>query len=241
MVVLNTNSGGTYFGNGGQAVEYDIGDNVDLSFEYYLPNGGILQVGLFDKEFNNHIVTSFQRRLYVGTDPTFAGLMVGHSTYSNVSDAYARGIEAAYHQQFQWLPKPFDSFGIEGYVTVLDSHINQYDTTLPGTSQLSRNLAGFCEAHEIQARLSAECVSKELFFLGGSKAFDSIQDNRLTMDFTTIYRLLPDWTIYFNAKNLTNEPLRFYYGEGKSFPIQRESYDATFEGGIRAKFQARQV
>ncbi len=212
------------------------GDNFDLSFEYYLPNGGILQVGLFDKEFSNYIVTSFQRRLYVGTDPTFAGLMVGYSTYSNVSDAYARGIEAAYHQQFQWLPKPFDGFGIESNVTIVDSHINQYDTTLPGTSRLSWNLAGFYEAHGIQARLSAEYVSKELFSLGSSKAFDSIQDNRLTMDFTTSYRFLPNWTVYFNAKNLTNEPLRFYSGEGKSFPIQREIYDVTFEGGIRAKF-----
>jgi outer membrane receptor protein involved in Fe transport len=107
---------------------------------------------------------------------------------------------------------------------------------LPGTSRLTWNLAGFYEAHGIQTRLSAEYVSEELFSLGGSKAFDVIQDARLTVDFTASYRVLPNWTIYFNAKNLTDEPLRFFYGQGRSFPVQREIYDVTYEGGIRARF-----
>lgn len=98
-----------------------------------------------------------------------------------------------------------------------------------------------------QAEVAAETAPvggmcfQEIVSLGGSKAFKLIQDKRLTMDFTTSYRLLPDWTIYFNGRNLTNELLRFYYGEGKSFPIQRAIYDVTFEGGIWAILQARQV
>ncbi|MDB5468201.1 MAG: TonB-dependent receptor, partial [Phenylobacterium sp.] len=40
---------------------------------------------------------------------------------------------------------------------------------------------------------------------------------------------------YFNAKNLTNAPLRFYLGSA-SYPIQREYYDQTFEAGVRARF-----
>ena len=34
------------------------GDNYDVDFEYYLHNGGIISVGLFDKEFQNYIVTN---------------------------------------------------------------------------------------------------------------------------------------------------------------------------------------
>jgi TonB-dependent receptor len=222
------------------------GNNFDVSVEYYMDGGGILQVGAFDKEFDNYIVSQFQRRLYDGTDPEFAGMIVGYTTYANRSDAYARGVEAAYHQQFSWLPGLWNGLGVDANVTLVDSHIEEYDAAtsatghaesglLPGTSKVTGNLAGFYEAHGLQLRLAGEYVSKELFALGGSQAADSIQDNRLTLDFTSSYRLNGNWTVYFSAKNLTNAPLRFYVNNS-SFPIQREYYDQTYEAGVRARF-----
>src|SRR5205814_643522 len=80
----------------------------------------------------------------------------------------------------------------------------------PGASRFTANLAGFYEANGLQLRLAAEYVSKELFSLGGSKASDTIQDSRLTLDFTSSYQVAQHWTAYFNVKNITNEPLRFY-------------------------------
>ncbi|MDB5450914.1 MAG: TonB-dependent receptor [Phenylobacterium sp.] len=222
------------------------GANFDLSLEYYMDGGGVVQLGVFDKEFDNYIVRQFQRRLYVGSDPTFAGLLVGYSTYANRSGAYARGAEAAYHQQFSWLPGLWSGLGVDANVTLVDSHIQEYDAAtsssghaesglLPGTSRATGNLAGFYEAHGLELRLAGEYVSKELFSLGGSKATDTIQDDRLTLDFTSSYRLTSSWTVYFNAKNLTNAPLRFYLAN-VNYPIQREYYDETFEAGVRARF-----
>jgi TonB-dependent receptor len=222
------------------------GNNFDLSFEYYLPKGGILQVGAFDKEFSNYIVDQFQRRLYTGTDPTFQGLMVGYTTFANRGGAWARGLEAAYHQQFLFLPGFWSGFGLDANVTLVDSHILEYDAAtsatghdesglLPGTSRLTWNAAAFYEDHGLQLRIAAEYVSKELFSLGGSKATDTIQDHRLTVDFTSSYQVTKTWTVYFNVKNITNEPLRFYVNNS-SFPIQREFYEQTFEAGIRARF-----
>jgi hypothetical protein len=40
--------------------------------------------------------------------------------------------------------------------------------------------------------------------------------------------------VYFNAKNLTNAPLRFYEGSPNR-PIQREYYDVTLEGGAKIR------
>jgi TonB-dependent receptor len=222
------------------------GNNFDVSLEYYMDGGGILQLGAFDKEFDNYIVSQFQRRLYDGSDPEFAGMIVGYTTYANRSGAYARGLEAAYHQQFAWLPGLWNGLGVDANVTLVDSHIEEYDAAtsatghaesglLPGTSKVTGNLAAFYEAHGLQLRLASEYVSKELFALGGSKAADSIQDNRLTLDFTSSYRMNGNWTVYFNAKNLTNAPLRFYVNNS-SFPIQREYYDQTYEAGVRARF-----
>lgn len=220
------------------------GNDFDLSFEYYLPRGGIVQFGLFDKEFENYIVTDVTRKKDTNND-ILNGDIVTYSTYSNVSGAYARGGEVAYHQQYTWLPKPFDGFGIDANVTVVASQIREYSalttgTTdqyglLPGTSQLTWNLAGFYEAHGLEARISAEYVSKELFGLGGIKSADTIQDSRLTADFTASYRLTRNWKLYFAAKNLTDAPLRFYVNN-PSFPIQREYYEQTFQFGIKAHF-----
>lgn len=223
------------------------GQNFDLSIEYYLPHGGILQIGAFDKEFDNYIVKQFQKRLYSGTDPEFAGLNVGYTTFANRGGAYARGLEAAYHQQFEFLPDLWKGFGVDANVTLVESHIQEYDAAtsgtgraesglLPGTSRQTWNLAGFYEAHGVQVRLAGEYVSRELFGLGGQKSLDVIQDDRLTMDFSSSYQITSSWTVYFNAKNLTNEPLRFHYGAGTRFPIQREYYDVTYEAGLRTKF-----
>ncbi len=220
------------------------GNNFDLSFEYYLPRGGIVQFGLFDKEFQNYIVTDLVRKLDTNND-VLNGDIVAYSTYSNASGAYARGGEFAYHQQYYWLPKPFDGFGIDANLTAVASGIREYTAAtsgttdqyglLPGTSQLTWNLAGFYEAHGFQARISAEYVSKELFGLGGAKNLDTIQDSRLTADFTASYQILRNWKLYFAAKNLTNAPLRFYVNN-PSFPIQREFYEQTFLFGIKAHF-----
>ena len=106
---------------------------------------------------------------------------------------------------------------------------------MPGTSQLTWNLAGFYEAYGFEARLAAEYVSHSLFGLGGDKSLDTIQDDRLTLDFGSSYKINKNFTLYFNAKNLLNTPLRYYEGSPDR-PIQREIYDITLEGGVRASF-----
>ena len=222
-----------------------FGNNFDLDVEYYLPGGGILQAGLFDKEFTNYIVPRVQNN--VPNSPLApTGELADITTYENISSAYARGLQAAYHQKFLFLIKPLDGFGIDGNVTLVDSHIQEYtaaqDLTgqaenglLPGTSRLTWNLAGFYEAYGLQARIAAEYVSHSLFGLGGDKARDVIQDDRLTLDFTSSYQITKNYGVYFEAKNLLNTPLRYYEGSADR-PIQREFYDVTIEGGIRLKY-----
>jgi TonB-dependent receptor len=221
------------------------GNNFDLDLEYYLPRGGILQIGAFDKEFSNYIVS--ENRL-VNSDPRILNnsAPITITTFANIATAYARGVEAAYHQQFVWLPDPLNGFGVESNVTLVDSHFQEYDAVtsgtgqaqfgpLPGTSRVTANFAGFYEAHGAEARLSGEYVGAELFSLGGSKVADTIQDNRLTLDFASSYALNKNWNIYFNAKNLLNSPLRFYK-DNASFPVQREFYDVTYEAGVKVRF-----
>ena len=210
------------------------GDNFDFSLEYYLPEGGIVQFGAFDKQFDNYIVS----RTRVGTDPRLPGVSsVRFFTYDNVS-AWARGMEVAYHQKFTWLPHPFQGLGIEANATAVDSEVQLRSGEkhlLPATSRLTYNIAGFYEAYGAEVRLAGEFVSHSLFSIGDGTASDVLQDDRFTLDLTASYQVTPTWNVYFNAKNLTDEPLRYYEGASNR-PIQREFYDVTFEGGVRARF-----
>ena len=229
------------------------GDNFDFSIEYYLPNSGIVQLAAFDKEFSNYIVPRVQNGV---SSPLFADGGTGTiMSYVNIPSAYARGLTVAYHQKFSWLPKPLDGFGIEGNFTYVDSHILEYDAStsltglneygmLPGTSEITWNVAAFYEAYGVETRLSAEYISHSLFGLSGNggsngqqgdQSLDTYQDSRFLLDLTSSYKINKTWTVYFNAKNLTNQPLRYYEGYSNR-PIQREFYDITFEGGVRAHF-----
>ncbi|HEX3406524.1 MAG TPA: TonB-dependent receptor [Caulobacteraceae bacterium] len=221
-----------------------LGQNFDLSFEYYMADGGILQIGAFDKEFTNYIAPRIQ--LGVTNDPLAPGQLANVTTFLNIPSAYARGVDADYHERFVWLAKPFDGLGVDANVTFVDSHIVEYTAAqsltglqqnglLPGTSPITWNIAGFYEAYGFDLRLAAQYVEHSLFGLGGDKSRDVIQDNRTTLDFTSAYHVNQHWTVYFNAKNLLNTPLRYY--EGFPFrPIQREFYDVTYEAGVRAHF-----
>jgi len=225
------------------------GNNFDLDIEYYMPNGGIVQIGLFDKEFENYIFTHIVRN---ATDPLFndPANITGKATGTVVSfsneSGYARGLEAAYHQKFTNLPGLFAGIGVDANFTVVDSRFLEYDAatsgtglaehnSLPGTSHITWNLAGFYELHGLELRLSTEYVGRSLFGLGGDKSLDTVQDKKLNMDLTGSYQFDKHWTAYFSAKNLTDAPLRYFEGSHDR-PIQREFYGQTYEAGVRAKF-----
>ncbi|MDB5448159.1 MAG: TonB-dependent receptor, partial [Phenylobacterium sp.] len=208
------------------------GYNFDVSAEYYLPHSGIASLGLFDKEFTDFIVARQVRGPY----PGLVGI-VSQTTFGNVSNARARGVEAAYVQKFDWLPAPFDGLGLDTNATFVDTRVELRPgemVTMPGTSNWTANASAFYEAHDLQLRLAYQYVAKTLFGIGGSRATDIFQDARGTLDFTSQYQINPRVAVYFNAKNLLDTPLRFYEGS-KNRPIQREFYDITVEGGVKLR------
>ena len=231
------------FTAGNPDLKATTGNNFDVDIEYYMPNGGIIQAGVFDKEFQNYIFRA--SRLNVA-DPIFLGQKGDFFSFFNES-GYARGVELAYHQKFTMLPSLFSGLGVDANITWVDSRFKEYDATisatgkdqfgpLPGTSHVTWNLAGFYEDHGLAVRLSAAYVGQSLFGLSGNdKSQDTIQDRKLNMDFTSSYQFTPNWNGYFNVKNLLNTPLRYYQGT-RALPIQREIYGQTYEVGVRAKF-----
>ena len=226
-----------YISTGNPNLKPTTGDNFDLSLEYYLNDGGIVQFGAFDKEFQNYVLS---RTLTAASDlrlPNWTGV-VHLVSFGNIGSSYARGLEAAYQQKFSFLPKPFDGFGLEGNITYVSSSGAPRpgeNEALPGTSPMTFNASVFYEANGLSLRVASEYVGHSLYQVGGDRATDNFEDSRYTLDFTSSYDFTQNVSVYFNVKNITNAPLRIFEGYS-NWVIQREFYDQTYETGIRLKF-----
>jgi TonB-dependent receptor len=235
--------GGQVVTTGNPYLKPTTSNNFDLSLEYYLPNAGVISVGLFDKEMRNYIIASTFRAPYPLSGSTSPFLW---QSFANVSGAYARGIEASYVNKFTTLPAPFNGLGIDANVAYVDSsvalHAGLPSQPLPGTFEYTGNAALFYEKGPVNLRLAMQYESKALFGVGGSPtAFtyatistDVYEDKRVTLDLSGSYDFTHNVKFYASVKNLTDAPLRFYEGTSNR-PIQREFYGQTYEAGVKVK------
>ncbi|MFX5562796.1 hypothetical protein ABTD73_20310, partial [Acinetobacter baumannii] len=79
----------------------------------------------------------------------------------------------------------------------------------------------------MQARLSLLHVDPAIFQIGGADGLDVFEAQRTTLDFTSSFEVNRHVTVYFNAKNLLDTPLRYYEGSNNR-TIQREFYDVSY-------------
>jgi TonB-dependent receptor len=224
---------------GNPALKPTLGQNFDLTLEYYPGDGQIAALGLFYKQFKDYILLTQQRPL--GYDfPGLTNITTTVDSYSN-GPAHADGIEGQYQQQLTFLPAPFDGFGYSGNFTLVDSraqiHPGIYGL-LPSTSKVTWNAAVFYERGPIEFRIASDYVGQNLFAFGTTEgnATDVYSRHRLTLDLGSSYAILHQMKVYFDAKNLLNTPLEFTEGPSDSRPIQREFYDITLLAGVRLSF-----
>jgi TonB-dependent receptor len=212
-------------------------NNFDVSIEKYLPNAGILSLGLFDKEIKNYIVNN---NLGIVIDPA-SGLPLKHNTYANAGPSYARGLELNWEQRFTELPGPLSGLGAGANLTLVDSRFEirpGEHSRLPSTSKETWNATIFYEKYGLGLKVAAYSVSADLFSIGGDRTSDVYNAQRTSMDFGSTYAFSKQLGIYFNIKNLLNTPHRFYQGTPDR-PIQREFYSQDYLFGVRYDFEGK--
>ena len=225
---------------GNPSVKATTAQNIDLTAEYYLPAGGLASAGLFYKSFSNYIVPTV--RFVPGSEfpPYFsANQIVELDSFENIGAAQAEGVELQYVQQFIFLPQPFDGFGFDGNLTLVDSRgdIRVGEShTLPQTSPFNYNAAIFYEKAPFELRLAASYVSANLWQVGTDAGGDLYSQPRLRLDFGGSYAVTNNVSWYVDVKNITNTRLEFTQTNNVNFPVQREFYDTDFFTGIRVQF-----
>ncbi len=144
---------------------YDV-TSFDASAEYYFSRSSVVALSVFRKDFRNFIVTATQgltnaSAAGLGIDPTtLLGVVTDYdiTTKFNVKDpGHYNGVEASYSQNFSFLPKPFNTLGL------------QINGTLVSIDPIKTNMV-FSSTDANLNRVVLEQVNKTLEFASVKKA-----------------------------------------------------------------------
>ena len=243
---VSTSPSANTISQGNPALRPTTAYSIDFSIEHFTENGSLASLGLFDKELKNYIVQTVTN-VPVGLlppTPIYAGFSsptVAITDYTNISQARAAGFELAWEQKFTALPGFLRGLGAGANWTWVSSRGDigrGYTSQLPSTAKNTVNAGIFYEQGPLELKLAGYFTSRVLFnpSLGTpSGAQDSYQDRRILLDFGVQYRVTEVVGLYFDAKNLTNDAMRYSEGS-QNRPIQREFYGRTLLGGVNLKF-----
>jgi TonB-dependent receptor len=199
--------------------------NVDLSYENYLPNVGLISAGVFYKLINNFIYTESIN------DFEYKGTTYDAQTPKNGEVATVQGLELAFQR----------TLGKSGFAKNLNLYTNATFTAsqttgvrdgeniaLAGTAPIMLNASLAYDAKKFTARVSFNHAQGYVDEYGGDAYTDSFYGDQSFVDINAYYALTPKLRVFIDLNNLTNQPLRYYQFE-EQYTMQMEYY------GFRAK------
>lgn len=212
-------------------------NNFDVSAEWYFARGGLLAVGAFAKLIDNPIFT--QSTLFTDIDfanRRFARLTISQPLNADKGEIY--GIEAAYQQQFTFLPGFLAGFGIELNGTLVDSELTLPDgrtSSFPSQSDFLYGAQLFYQRGPVEASIAYHNTGHSLIAAGGAEFQDQYNDDLRRLDAKISVELLTGVSVFAEAQNLTDEPTRQYQAGNSEWLTQNERYGRTFWAGFSAR------
>ena len=206
--------------------------NLDLSFERYIGDAGLLSLGVFNKSIDGYIVETV-----TDNHPDFPGFEV--TTSINGDKATVFGAELNWQQQLDWLPGAWSGLLVGASATWLDTEFDAgmadragEKFMLPRASrQVYSGHIGY-EYGPLSTRLAAVHRSEYLDSIGDSRDYDVYVAPHTQMDFSLDIKLGQRVSLYLEASNLLDEPLELYQGNS-SRTLQLEEYGRTYAIGVK--------
>lgn len=182
--------------------------NADASLDYYFSRTSYASIAGFYKKLQNFIISGQQPEEYFGL--TF----IANRPY-NAQDGEVWGFEAAVQTTFDFLPAPFDHLGGSANYTKVNSSI-RFDPSLSnqtfnveGLSD-SANLVLFYEDSVFQLRGAYNWRAPFLRQTFGPQSQPENINGYHQIDLSASIRVTPNFAIYADVLNLTNEDFRSY-------------------------------
>lgn len=209
-----------------------ISSNLDLSVEYYTSRASLISAALFYKDVSDFIATNTTEQII----PGFENLgVVRVIRPENVASAKVRGFELGVTQFLDFLPAPFDGFGVIANYTYADSK-DSNGFPLVATSKHSYNLVGLFEKGPISARIAYNWRDDAVFEF--TQGRPEVIAARSQLDAQIGYAITDNFTLSLQAQNLTPEDSatveisNFQRNAINSYALS----ERRFTVGIRAKF-----
>lgn len=225
--------------------------NFDLSTDYYFESVGMVSLGVFYKRLNNVNTNEVWKS---AVDPNIpAGLLNADGDMPqyqitkpiNAYDARLFGVEVALERDFGFIAPALKCFGFYGTYTYTHSstlnhrfeHRSMDDAgvvRMTGSPEHTANASLYFEKKGISVRLSWNTSSAFVDELGTVAALDRYYDsvNYLDLNASYTWGKQTKYTVYANATNLLNQPLRYYQGT-KDRTMQSEYYGVRVNAGVK--------
>ena len=194
-------------------------DSVEGSLEYYDGKVGFFSLGAFYKKLKSFISSETTVEPYSETGYPLSFLLPGQtgsvlynvSQPVNVNGADIKGIEAAAQHDFDFLPAPFDHFGIAFNGTYADGSspaiINGASVSLPlvNLSKWTANATLYYETSRWGARISEAYRGPYLDSAGANGNIGEGYEATNNVDFTAHYNITKNFKATLEGLNLTNQ------------------------------------
>jgi len=237
-VVVADDEGGNLrqVARGNPNLRQTISNNLDAGIEYYFPPLGLIGFNVFYKDLENYEFTLTQ----LGT---FDGNPARITQQQNAPDGYILGAEAQVQSQFTFLPGLLSKFGFFGNVAYADAKITLPDTVpgrgnrarLPNQSDWTYNASVFYEDKGLSARIAYTNRTDYLDEFGDVPEFDLIWEGRGQLDASASYNINRNFSLFVEAKNLTNTAGVRYFGVRERV-YEFEKFGAFYFVGARVNF-----
>lgn len=212
--------------------------NFDLMFEQYSQSIGLISAGVFYKDISDFI---FGYTVRDAADPLTGAIFDELSQPANGADAHILGFETSIQRNL------FGPIGVYANYTFTDSSIDglpiegrqNEELPLPGTSRHTGNASLSFTVPRFNIRASVNFQDDFLDPDGGigdEAFFDRWYDRATSVDLNGEVVVRPGARIFFEANNLTNQPLRYYQGI-RDRTMQAEYYNARFQAGLKMDLQ----
>ena len=221
--------------------------NVDLSLDHYFKSVGLVSLGLFYKDIKN-VNVEWSSNKYLGSDLGLTGENAEKQfkvkQNINAYDARVLGVEVAYQRDFGFISPALKCLGFYGNYTYTHSTTRNFnerlgikdgdDVKVAGSPEHTANASMFFEKSGINLRLSYNFASAFIDQMSTSRALDRYYDKVGYLDLNASYTWgkKTKFTVYANANNLLNQPLRYYQGE-KNRTMQVEYYGVRLNAGVK--------
>lgn len=208
--------------------------NFDLMYERFFSDVGLVSAGVFYKDIRDFI---FGYTIDDALDPVTNTTFDAITRPENGGSASLFGFEIAVQRS---LP---GGFGVYANYTLNESSVDglpipgreSEDLPLPGTSKHTANGSLSFDATKLSLRASVNI--QDAFIdpgeVGDEAFFDRYYDRAVTVDLNGEFAATPTIRLFFEANNLTNQPLRYYQGISDRI-MQEEFYNTRIQVGVKA-------